>query len=191
VEKLHRESIRLTQIQDIAGCRLIVPDVVTQVTVVQSFKNLFERTTIIDRRQKPSHGYHAIHVIVSCLDKTVEIQVRTSLQQLRAEISEKFSDVIDSSIKYGGGNEDIRKYLTESHLYIAQAEKVEMLLEKIQTMEKTMVQTIAGLPEELKILLSKSEQLSPLDMLRSFNAFKQELIGRIRNDIMAVEKLKG
>ena len=27
VEKLRRESIRLTQIQDIAGCRLIVPDI--------------------------------------------------------------------------------------------------------------------------------------------------------------------
>lgn len=26
-EKLRRESIRLTQIQDIAGCRLVVPDV--------------------------------------------------------------------------------------------------------------------------------------------------------------------
>jgi putative GTP pyrophosphokinase len=193
VEKLKRESIRLSQIQDIAGCRLIVPDVVTQERVVQSLEKHFERTAIIDRRQKPSHGYRAVHVIVGCLDKAIEVQVRTSLQHLWAEISEKFSDVIDSSIKYGGGNEDVRKYLTESYLYIAQAEKVEMLLEDLQMLDEeiqTMEQTMAGLPEELKILLNKAERLSPINM-RSFNAFKQELIERIRKDIMAVEKLKG
>src|SRR5207244_4352685 len=34
VEKLKRESVRLTQIQDIAGCRAIVRDVVEQDRVV-------------------------------------------------------------------------------------------------------------------------------------------------------------
>lgn len=40
-EKLRRESIRLTQIQDIAGCRLIVPAIVAQERVVASLTREF------------------------------------------------------------------------------------------------------------------------------------------------------
>src|SRR4051794_28185530 len=35
-DKLKRESIRLTQIQDIAGCRIIVSDIAEQEAVIQS-----------------------------------------------------------------------------------------------------------------------------------------------------------
>jgi ppGpp synthetase/RelA/SpoT-type nucleotidyltranferase len=65
-DKLRRESIRLTQIQDIAGCRLIVSDIAEQERVVQSLNSLFEHVTIVDRRQRPSHGYRAVHVIAEC-----------------------------------------------------------------------------------------------------------------------------
>src|SRR2546421_12727947 len=64
-DKLKRESIRLTQIQDIAGCRIIVSDFAEQESVVQSITNLFQQATIIDRREKPSHGYRAIHLVVN------------------------------------------------------------------------------------------------------------------------------
>jgi ppGpp synthetase/RelA/SpoT-type nucleotidyltranferase len=111
-DKLRRESIRLTQIQDIAGCRLTVTDIAEQDSVVQSLTKLFEQTTIVDRRERPSHGYRAVHVIVSCLDKMIEVQVRTSLQHLWAELSEKISDMIDPAIKYGAGNERARTILT-------------------------------------------------------------------------------
>src|SRR6266704_1936073 len=70
------KTIRLTQIQDIAGCRIVTPD-------------------IIDRRDTPSHGYRAVHVIVRHSGKLVEIQVRTALQHLWAELSEKLADLID------------------------------------------------------------------------------------------------
>ena len=207
VEKLRRESIRLTQIQDIAGCRLVVPDIVTQETVVQSLKSLFEHTTVVDRRQKPSHEYCAVHVIVSCLDKMVEIQVRTSLQHLWAEISEKFSDVIDSTIKYGGGNEDIRKYLTQSHLYIAKVEEAEVLLENcraqllgIQPLESLPVELKTHIPEELMTRINEVEQdlveteqhlANALRMSHSmFNSLKQETLEKMREHIKAIEKLK-
>jgi hypothetical protein len=35
-EKMLRESIRLTQIQDVAGCRLVVSDIVEQDQVIES-----------------------------------------------------------------------------------------------------------------------------------------------------------
>lgn len=106
-DKLRRQSIRLSQIQDIAGCRVIVPDIFAQDEVVEKLQELFERRTVDDRRERPSHGYRAVHVIVDSGGKLIEIQVRTKLQHAWAELSEKLSDVVDSAIKYGGGNEEV------------------------------------------------------------------------------------
>jgi putative GTP pyrophosphokinase len=39
-DKLKRESIRLTQIQDIAGCRIVVADIAEQESVVHSLNRL-------------------------------------------------------------------------------------------------------------------------------------------------------
>lgn len=125
-DKLRRESIRLTQIQDIAGCRLIATDIANQNAVVQSLTNLFEHTIIVDRRQKPSHGYRAVHVIVNHGGKMIEIQVRTSLQHLWAELSEKISDKLEPSIKYGGGNKYIQEALKDSSSMIAEEELLEI-----------------------------------------------------------------
>lgn len=122
VEKLRRESIRLTQIQDIAGCRLIVPGIVEQNNIAQALAKLFARTTIVDRRQQPSHGYRAVHVVVNHGGKMVEIQVRTALQHLWAELSEKLSDMNDPSIKYGGGDENTQGALTLLSSVVAEQE---------------------------------------------------------------------
>jgi ppGpp synthetase/RelA/SpoT-type nucleotidyltranferase len=112
-EKLLRESIRLTQIQDIAGCRIVVPDIEKQDQVVDSLHENFPEATLVDRRQKPSYGYRAVHVIPEINGKLIEIQIRTSLQHLWAELSEKVSDVIDSAIKYGGGPDNVKEPLME------------------------------------------------------------------------------
>jgi len=124
-DKLRRESIRLTQIQDIAGCRLIVPNIANQESVVQSLKSLFEDVTIVDRRKQPSHGYRAVHVIVNCRGKMIEIQVRTALQHLWAELSEKLSDVVNPAIKYGAGDKTIRAILVDTSTFVVVIESVE------------------------------------------------------------------
>jgi ppGpp synthetase/RelA/SpoT-type nucleotidyltranferase len=112
VEKLRRESIRLSQIQDIAGCRVVVAGLIEQDRVIASLRSAFPGASIIDRRNAPSHGYRAVHVVVSVLDRLVEVQVRSRLQHLWAELSEKCSDVFDdASIKYGGGRENVRGML--------------------------------------------------------------------------------
>ncbi len=111
VEKLRRESIRLSQIQDIAGCRIIVRDVFTQDRTTAILRDTFPETRVMDRRKNPSHGYRAVHVIVMTQEVSVEIQVRTALQDLWAELSEKLSDVVDSSIKYGGGDPEDQQWL--------------------------------------------------------------------------------
>ena len=124
-EKLRRESVRLTQIQDIAGCRLVVKDLAEQDRVVESLVKFFDNVTVVDRRKQPSYGYRAVHVIVRQRGKLIEIQVRTALQHIWAEQSEKLSDLVDPAIKYGGGNEEIHKLLMGSSDQIAAWEDLE------------------------------------------------------------------
>lgn len=100
-DKLLRESIRLSQLQDIAGCRIVLAGIKEQNEAVRSLQELFLNTLVVDRRDNPSHGYRAVHLIVRHADSTVEIQVRTSLQHLWGELSEKMSDLFNPAIKSG------------------------------------------------------------------------------------------
>src|ERR1035437_1163164 len=71
------------------------------------------RAVLVDRRKQPSYGYRAVHIIATVQSKPVEIQVRTELQHLWAQLSERLSDARGSAIKYGGGDPDIRQRLSE------------------------------------------------------------------------------
>jgi putative GTP pyrophosphokinase len=173
---LRRESIRLTQIQDIAGCRLIVSDIAEQERVVQSLNSLFEHTTVIDRRQRPSHGYRAVHVLAGCQGKLIEIQVRTSLQHLWAELSEKLSDVVDSAIKYGGGDENVQAILTDASFMVVSEESLETksadLLREISTQ--------GDVTDETK------QQI--VDLQAQLNSLRQQVFENLRDYIAVVEK---
>ena len=68
VDKLNRQHIRLTQIQDIAGVRVLVDSAVDQDQVVERLSNTFGDVAVDDRRANPSHGYRAVHVIVELGD---------------------------------------------------------------------------------------------------------------------------
>lgn len=132
-EKLRRESIRLSQIQDIAGCRVVVSAIANQERVKSSLVEVFSDCSVIDRREKPSHGYRAVHIITTVEEKSVEIQLRTALQQAWAELSEKLADVIDPAIKYGGGDEDNQQLLAEASITIAEEEALEFSALETQT----------------------------------------------------------
>jgi putative GTP pyrophosphokinase len=127
VEKLRRESVRLSQMQDIAGCRVVVQDIVEQDRVVEALRAAFADTSAIDRRETPSFGYRAVHIIASVSGKPVEVQVRSSLQHLWAELSEKASDVIDPAIKYGGGPNNWRYVQNELSALISIQEDMELV----------------------------------------------------------------
>jgi hypothetical protein len=117
--------------QDIAGCRLVVAGVPEQDRLVGDLVHAFEKSTVVDRRERPSHGYRAVHVIARVADKAVEIQVRTELQNLWAQLSEVMSDVWDPAIKYGGGHANAQRLLAVTSGNIASLEEWEMVLGKM------------------------------------------------------------
>jgi ppGpp synthetase/RelA/SpoT-type nucleotidyltranferase len=62
----------------------------------------------------------------------VEIQVRTVLQHLWAEVSEGLSDILDPEIKYGGGHDVVRRALRTTSEMVAKLENAEMDVLKIE-----------------------------------------------------------
>jgi ppGpp synthetase/RelA/SpoT-type nucleotidyltranferase len=113
VEKLKRETIRLNQIQDIAGCRVLVNGLAEQDNLVESLLILFPEVEVDDKRRISTNGYRAVHVIVWKDGRPVEIQIRTRLQHAWAEISEKVADDHGHEIKYGKGDESAREFLAK------------------------------------------------------------------------------
>ncbi len=110
-EKLKRQSIRLSQIQDIAGCRVIVPTVLAQDSLSNTVSVLFDSVVIDDKRDVPTDGYRALHLVVRIANRPIEIQVRTDLQHIWADISERLADVHGQGVKYGHGNPIVLLFL--------------------------------------------------------------------------------
>jgi putative GTP pyrophosphokinase len=168
IEKLKRESIRLTQVQDIAGCRVIVSNILEQDRVIGSLLfGAFPEARVVDRRAEPSYGYRAVHVIVEIFGKTVEIQVRTMFQHIWAEISEKYADLYGSDIKYGGGAEEIRRLLETLSKYIATYEDLEDTLGRLE----------------------ESDEVR--EMLEKMRALREDLVGELDEEISRIDKEKG
>jgi len=154
IAKLQREKIRLSQIQDIAGCRIVVADRIAQDRTVDTLRSTFAvpDRDLVDRRVEPSYGYRAVHLIVRLRGRAVEIQVRTTLQDQWAEVSEKFSDAIPD-LKYGGGDEAIRNRLIS-------ASEVANAIESLETkLADGIVDDLAVTEEELASIRTTLTQI--------------------------------
>lgn len=136
--------------QDIAGCRIVVADLSEQDLCLATLKNIFPDVTVIDRRNKPSYGYRAVHVIAKITGKRIEIQVRSFLQHLWAELSEKAFDLIDPAIKYGGGPKEWRDYLVDISASVAAYEKLEKTYFNIVAAHEAFDQNIAEVIEQCR-----------------------------------------
>jgi ppGpp synthetase/RelA/SpoT-type nucleotidyltranferase len=105
-QKLARTpGIGLPYVHDIAGIR-VVGDLTLgdQDLLASAIREEFggaDETTLVDRRADPRQGYRAVHVIAHCVDVPVEIQIRTELQALWADIYERQADAWGRGIRYG------------------------------------------------------------------------------------------
>ncbi len=103
IDKLRRiPGMQLSRIQDVAGVRIVAEMTrEEQDGLVERITARFDDCKVKDRRAEPSYGYRAVHVIVRVQGGPVEIQVRTHLQDLWAQIVERLADAWGRGIRYG------------------------------------------------------------------------------------------
>lgn len=122
VAKLRRESIRMTQIQDVAGCRVVVPGPRNQEAAVRLIQDAMAPARALDRQRSSSQGYRAVHFVVARQELFVEVQVRTAWQHHWAAVSEKLADELGQDLKYGGGPLPVSEALLQWSASIAEWE---------------------------------------------------------------------
>jgi ppGpp synthetase/RelA/SpoT-type nucleotidyltranferase len=148
--KIQRENTKLSRMQDIAGCRLVVTSLKRQNECIGETISLFAGSKQVDRRGTPSFGYRAVHVIVPIDDhRVVEVQVRTELQQAWAELSEKLADRFGPGIKYGRGPQPYQKMLLELSRYVWRVES------------STTKNKLGQIQQEVREQISRYYQLMP------------------------------
>jgi len=136
--KLAREHARLSQMQDIIGCRVVVENRreqgilsgslmitpqareahaalsrdlgVSEKIVAAILKRPFADASLDDRNARPSNGYRAVHIIVKDFGAPYEIQIRTELQNRWAQLSERLNDIYPGA-KYGKGAAGVQSVL--------------------------------------------------------------------------------
>lgn len=66
IAKLKRQpTLKLTQIQDIAGLRILTFDRTTQKSLTAAIQIKFPTAKLFDRIKQPSFGYRATHLVVT------------------------------------------------------------------------------------------------------------------------------
>lgn len=114
VDKLIRQPrLRLPQMQDIAGCRIVVEggsQAAQQINALlsdalSSSHSLLSSEWQVESKNREAKGYHAIHIVVKADKKFYEIQLRTYAQDIWANLVERMSDE-KNTLKYGGSEQE-------------------------------------------------------------------------------------
>ncbi len=164
IDKLRRESIRLTQIQDIAGCRIVVMDRTQQDDVAARLRERLADVEIVDRRVSPSHGYRAVHAVARRQGLPVEVQIRTVWQHHWAETSERLADEVGSGLKYGQGPPDLQRQM--SHWSEAIARWEIWLASRATASKATLVEQTEAEREHQSVLAARRRALESLAAIR-------------------------
>lgn len=118
VRKLNRLSVRLSQLQDIGGCRIIFPNN----TIIDEFISYISDKTkkgkyftiikITDYREKGRDisGYRAVHLILERNGYKVELQLRSNIQHYWCESIERTSVIYGKHLKENQGDPIVIKY---------------------------------------------------------------------------------
>lgn len=131
LRKLSRLSVRLTQLQDIGGLRIIVEDnsVVDKIsTIIDSHIGLssqFSRVRDSDYRVlgRDDSGYRALHKILSAGNLFLEVQVRTRAQHYWAESVERTSVFYGRRLKEGEGSNVVLSYFKDLSRVFSEIER--------------------------------------------------------------------
>jgi hypothetical protein len=174
IDKLRRDRASdLRTIQDLAGARIVRPMTLDQQDAVRDqIVRIWPNARVVDRRENPSSGYRAIHIIPIQDGCPVEIQLRTHYQDVWAQTMERFGDIWGRAIRYGGEPDDPQN--TDGHAGgVTRAETIGRLIEFGDDLHK-LAEVENGLAR-LRALDSDGEKSKEIDELeiRVDEAFKQ------------------
>ena len=113
VAKLQRRpDLALSQVTDLAGCRIIVSGNIEQRAIVSQLLAIYDVQQVDDKSDDPKFGYRAVHLDIRYRGQLMEVQVQTRNQHRWQMVSELAAGY-DISIKYGGGNPEVTRALQE------------------------------------------------------------------------------
>ncbi|VCU72499.1 hypothetical protein PIGHUM_04599 [Pigmentiphaga humi] len=118
IRKLKRLKVRLSQLQDIGGLRIIVP---TNADVDRLYRYLegqlgcqkgfkIERETDYREKGRDTTGYRALHLILSRDGVSLELQIRSRIQHYWAESIERTSVIYGYHLKEEEGDPAVLRY---------------------------------------------------------------------------------
>lgn len=117
IRKLRRLSIRLTQLQDIGGARVVVKqnssvDEVASIIRKQAIESQASIEKINDYRifGRDESGYRAMHMIIRYNDVDIELQLRSEAQHYWAEQIERTSVIYGHHLKEQDGDPAVIEY---------------------------------------------------------------------------------
>ncbi len=158
---LRQPTLKLTQIQDVAGLRILVESSFGQRNLVNAIKLKFPNAKLIDRIQQPSFGYRAVHFVVHSQGKPVEIQIRTILQHSWAHLSERIADAYGHEIKYGGGDAPFQNLLLSLSAQIFELEQAEIKLYADESQLSSEHDPLVGIEAQRDALLLQMDAIQP------------------------------
>ena len=135
--------MQLTVMQDLGGCRAILPDLAS----VEDVRRRVEHQTSDVIRVKdhnaevPSSGYRAVHIIVRRDGALVEIQLRTLRQQLWADLVEELDKAYRLNLKNEDGPTEVLDYLRTFGSSLA-------MIDRTGSIDPELVRRVGGLREQ-------------------------------------------
>lgn len=118
IRKLNRLSVRLTQLQDIGGCRIIVENNCLIDQIIEFLKGKISETGtlkinhITDYREQGRDitGYRSVHLLLERSGKKLELQLRSRIQHYWAESIERTSVIYGYHLKESDGDPKVISY---------------------------------------------------------------------------------
>jgi hypothetical protein len=111
-DKLVREpKMNLARMGDIGGVRAVLPNLDAAYRVAAQLRRNWTIARFSDYVSEPKpDGYRALHLINRHRGRLIEIQLRTSMQDVWANRVEGFSRSVAPGLKYGEGPSELREY---------------------------------------------------------------------------------
>lgn len=118
IRKLNRLSVRLVQLQDIAGARVVVKSNAEVDRLHSHLKQHIAESAdveLVDARDyryegREDSGYRALHLILNADNRSIELQLRSEAQHYWAEQIERTSIIYGHHLKELAGHQDVLQY---------------------------------------------------------------------------------